>query len=221
MVMERMSQDALVIFAGDPIIGQVKTRLSEDIGEMGALALYRVFLNNILAESNLFSGDLFVATTEAKTDYFSGYHTFLQKGRDLGERMFNAFREMFDKGYNRVIIVGSNIPELTVEPIELSVLLLKENNVVIGPSQGGGYYLIGISKGGLLADMFKGIAWGSDTVLDDIIANMARLNLTYKLLEKRNNIYTLDDLIEFSNKGDEKELDMSKFLKQLEGDDEE
>ncbi|MBU2591311.1 MAG: DUF2064 domain-containing protein, partial [Nitrospinae bacterium] len=124
MVIKRFSQEALVIFARDPIIGQVKTRLAEDIGEMGALALYRVLLNNILAESSLFSGDIFVATTRAKTDYFSGYNTFLQKGRDLGEKMFNAFRKLLDKGYDRVIIVGSDIPELTAKIIEKATLLL-------------------------------------------------------------------------------------------------
>ncbi len=171
-----MTQDsarALILFAKDPVAGQVKTRLSSLLDDPTVLSLYRHFLRDSIDKiCSVAEADRFIGmASDPETGYFDEVarshpvRLFVQKGRDLGERMRQAFEDRFKEGYERVVIIGSDSPTLPATYIEQA--LLSEKEVVIGPSTDGGYYLIGMRA--KVTDIFDGVAWGTDRVLSETL----------------------------------------------------
>ncbi|MDH5762892.1 MAG: TIGR04282 family arsenosugar biosynthesis glycosyltransferase [Nitrospinota bacterium] len=164
---------ALILFAKDPVEGQVKTRLSTLLDSATTLDLYQHFLRDSIEKLVAVEGvDCFVGiASEPTTDFFDqatrsrDIRLFIQAEGNLGERMRRAFEERFKEGYEQVAIIGADSPTLPLSYIEQA--LRSEKEVVIGPSTDGGYYLIGM-KGGL-TDIFDGVPWGTDRVLAETL----------------------------------------------------
>lgn len=164
---------ALILFAKDPVEGQVKTRLSSLLDAPTILSLYRHFLRDSIEKVySVTEADRFIGiASNPETNYFddvSRNHPvklFVQEGGNLGERMRRAFEDRFKEGYERVVIVGADSPTLPITYIEQA--LQSEKDVVIGPSTDGGYYLIGMQ--GKVTGIFEGIPWGSDRVLSETL----------------------------------------------------
>ena len=171
--MTKTSAQALILFAKDPVEGQVKTRLSSLLDAPTTLSLYRHFLRDSIEKiCSVAEVDRFIGiASNPKTNYFddvSRSHSvqlFVQKGESLGERMRRAFEDRFKEGYERVVIIGADSPTLPTTYIEQA--LKSEKEVVIGPSTDGGYYLIGMQ--GKVTDIFEGVSWGTDRVLSETL----------------------------------------------------
>jgi hypothetical protein len=167
------SSRALILFAKDPVEGQVKTRLNSLLDAPTILDLYQHFLRDSIDKiCAVPEVDRFIGiASEPKTSYFDDVsrnhpvRLFVQKGVNLGERMRQAFEDRFREGYERVIIIGSDSPTLPTAYIEQA--LQSEKNVVIGPSTDGGYYLVGMKK--KVTDIFEGVSWGTDRVLSETL----------------------------------------------------
>jgi rSAM/selenodomain-associated transferase 1 len=114
----------------------------------------------------------------------------LQKGADLGERMQQAFETAFDRGYKKVLIIGSDLFELTSTLIISALEALETYDISIGPSLDGGYYLLGMKE--LHPAVFKNKKWGTDSVLENTLQDLKQQNV--KLLEALNDIDTFEDL---------------------------
>lgn len=114
------------------------------------------------------------------------YQQHLQYGLELGEKIENAFVLAFKRGYEKVILIGSECYDLTPGLLAGAFSALDESNVVLGPSSEGGYYLLGMKK--LHSQLFKGKLWGQGDVLLDTILDMENLGLSYHLLETLNDI---------------------------------
>ena len=163
---------ALLIFAKRPVPGMVKTRLVPAISPEQAADLYRCMLGDIMAkvQSNpRFDSYLFYLETNGACDYFGIYApgiTLLpQKGKDLGEKMAEAFHAVFSRGYATAIIVGSDAPDLPLHYIEAAFdrLERRECEAVFGPCEDGGYYLLGMRM--LNTALFRDVPWSSNEVL--------------------------------------------------------
>lgn len=117
-----------------------------------------------------------------------------QHGADLGERMLNAFRELFDaRRYDAAMLVGTDVPLMTVEHLNEAVQLLRtRGGVVLGPADDGGYYLIGVTR--VFDGLFQGIEWGSDSVLAHTLRAAERLHVDACLIRGAYDIDTLEDL---------------------------
>ncbi len=171
--MKRASARAVILFARDPVEGQVKTRLSSLLDAPAILNLYRHFLRDSIEKiCSIADADRFIGiASEPKTDYFEdvsrsrAVRLFVQRGENLGERMRQAFMDRFEEGYERVVIVGSDSP--TLPPAYIAQALQSEKEVVIGPSTDGGYYLIGMR--GKVTDIFERVPWGTDGVLSETL----------------------------------------------------
>jgi len=124
----------------------------------------------------------------------SYYH---QGGGDLGERMSRAFRESFHSGMKHVVIIGTDSPDLKMALLQNAFDTLKDNDVVLGPTHDGGYYLIGFNSKGFLPDIFKNIAWGRDTVFNDTMNILKKSRRTVHLLSQWHDVDTVDDLKDF------------------------
>jgi rSAM/selenodomain-associated transferase 1 len=117
-----------------------------------------------------------------------------QTGGDLGERMAAALGHMLQSGeFVGAMLVGSDVPLLSAEHIsEAAELLRKHDGVVVGPSDDGGYYLIGMTA--LHPGLFTGIAWGTEDVLDETLRAADRLAVELRMIRGDYDVDTIDDL---------------------------
>lgn len=189
-----MNKNALIIFVKNPVSGKVKTRLAKSIGDENALKVYQVLLEHTFKITEPLACDKFVFYSDKieKDWQHNSYQQHLQSGNDLGERMSNAFSEIFKLGYQRVAIIGSDCYELTSAIIEKSLSELSENDIVIGPAKDGGYYLLAMKS--LHPELFKNKTWSSDSVLSDTFKDVHAMKLKYKLFEELNDIDDVNDL---------------------------
>jgi rSAM/selenodomain-associated transferase 1 len=198
----RISLDdrCLIFFIRYPEKGQVKTRLATSIGDERALNLYKRFLLNILSTLNkgtfLFYLCFYPADALESTRKWLGedYLYMPQQGVDLGERMKNGFMEAFAMNFKRVVLIGSDIPDLPLEFIEEAFASLRDKDSVIGPSLDGGYYLIGFNDRKFFPAVFKRIPWSTERVFQETMKRLEREGLTVHTLKPLRDIDTIDDL---------------------------
>ncbi|MGV7221908.1 MAG: TIGR04282 family arsenosugar biosynthesis glycosyltransferase [Nitrospinales bacterium] len=177
---------ALVLFARDPVLGRVKTRLQSMFDEATVLDLYTCFLQDSIDKICALKGvELFIgAYPDASSKYFDNISEqnkitiFPQEGEDLGQRMKNAFLKLQQDGFQKVVIIGSDSPNLPLSYIEAAFDSDKE--VVIGPSTDGGYYLIGMNR--RVTDVFSEISWGTADVLPQTTDRLIEKGAELKLL---------------------------------------
>lgn len=198
-----MNDRCLLLLVKDPAHGPVKTRLARAIGEGTARALYKNFIHDMISRFEREAFPLFIcvhpenALAGLKTLFGEHLHYLPQRGDDLGRRMENCLRDAFSRGFHRVILIGSDIPDLPGEIVTDAFRFLNTFDCVIGPSIDGGYYLIGFRNDSLLPEAFKGIRWGTDTVLEKTTEILKRYHLTTHLLRTWGDIDTIDDLKRF------------------------
>lgn len=184
--MSQKHNNAIVLFARDPVVGQVKTRLHPFLDQETIFQLYTRFLNDSIEKiCKVKNADCFIGVTPSDlSGFFSRLKTgrsievFLQEGKDLGERMKNTFQERIKEGYHRTAIIGSDSPSLPISYIDQA--LAADKDLVLGPSTDGGYYLI--SMGRKLVDVFQGVAWGSDAVLAQTLDRLKFTSCSLELL---------------------------------------
>lgn len=190
------TQAAIIIFIKAPILGQCKTRLAKDIGDEAALDLYNDFINYTISvtEELPLKKIVYIDTMHPITSEFiaKGYEIKLQKGKDIGERMLNAFEETFLTGARLVVTIGSDCPQLTKTDIEQAFAKLHHFDTVIGPANDGGYYLIGMKK--LIPTLFKKVNWSTSEVLNTTISRLKNIKKSFYFLTEKADIDTINDL---------------------------
>lgn len=165
-----MTRDALVVMARAPIPGRSKSRLAAEVGPWRAAKIYSSILRSVLPRlASAGSGwDAFVYVAAAAEGRwferrFPGYQVIQQSGHTLGDRLAHAFEACFLTGAPRVVVVGSDVPELTTDHVFRALEALARADVVLGPSPDGGYYLVGQNSPG--RPIFEGIPWSTGAVL--------------------------------------------------------
>ena len=193
--------NSVIVFARYPEAGKVKTRLSKTMGTEFAAGFYRQMAENIF--------NICVALPRSINDLHLYYYNendteriknwvppefslHLQEGADLGEKMKNAFDLMFKNRYKKVIIIGTDCPGINRNIILKSFTKLSQYNVVTGPSNDGGYYLLGMNK--FYPFLFDGIEWSSNQVLKRTIEIITQNKLKYFMLPRLIDIDTEEDL---------------------------
>lgn len=189
-----MTKNALLIFTRNPELGKCKTRLAQTIGTLAALNIYNYLLQHTANVAKKVAIDRYVFYSEHinpndiwNMAYFSKK---LQMGNDLGERMHNAFQELLNSGYQKVIIIGSDLLDLNEDIIEQAIQKLEHHDLVIGPAEDGGYYLLGMKT--MHPEIFKNKAWGTETVRQATLKDLQNRNVY--LLARLNDIDTFEDM---------------------------
>jgi len=186
----------LVIFVKNPEEGKVKTRLAADIGNKRALDVYRKLLaytRGVVQKLNVTKQVWYSSRVDFSDNW--GEDQFikkLQKGDNLGERMQEAFRQGFREGFGRILIIGSDCPALSDQHLLSAYEELECNDVVLGPSQDGGYYLLGMNH--YIPELFINKSWSRDSLYGETIKTLDQLDKSRGELEELNDIDTLDDL---------------------------
>ena len=184
----------IIVFCKNPILGRTKSRLANKIGKHKALEVYKYLLTHTAdcVKESGFSSAVFYSEFIPETDLWDNVaqHKVLQEVSDLGSRMHCAFQWAFNKGYDFVLIIGSDLWSLKPKDIDLSFKLLLTHDVVIGPAKDGGYYLLGLKQ--LKENIFKSMPWSTDQVLSKTL-NALEGNDVF-LLEEKNDIDIIEDL---------------------------
>lgn len=192
---------AVVIMAKTPRPGAVKTRLCPPLSPEEAAELYRCFLLDTIAKlCTCRQASLFIAYTP-RTDrgvfaaLAPGLPLLPQRGRDLGARMADCFAQLFAKGYTKVLLTGSDLPTLPLRMIQqaLDLMATPQVDVVLGPSEDGGYYLIGLRT--LHRELFAEMTWSTSQVLAETVRRAEAQGLQMAYLPPWFDVDTPADLV--------------------------
>lgn len=192
-----MSKDnCLIIFVKNPQPGKVKTRLAKSIGDEKALTVYKKLLGitrksvlDTQADKEVWYSGYIEHNDQFETEYFKKR---LQQGDNLGIRMQHAVNNAFQSGYSKIVVIGSDCPEVDSELLEKAFETLNSESVVLGPSKDGGYYLIGFSE--MIPEVFEDISWSTPKVLEQTLKVLDKENKSRVLLRVLNDIDTEEDL---------------------------
>jgi len=184
---------AVGIFAKPPYPGAVKTRLIPDIGSVKAARVYRYCLEYTLEVVRQSGLDYQLFLSEACDDaVFQEEEHSLQKGKDLGQRMYHAFAELLETASDGALIIGTDCLDLTPMHLQDAARSLADHELVLIPALDGGYALIGCTS--IHPGLFRNLRWSTDQVYRQTIANAERLNYRIESLESVRDIDTLQDL---------------------------
>lgn len=172
-----MTNPSILVFLKNPVRSAVKTRLARTLGDDLTLELYRRFVRDVVQKAETV-GDLILFChsdgDEMRVEEAIGQRPFqLQQGEDLGARMIHGLRAAFEKGYEKAVLIGTDAPDMPINHLHDAVKALDGNDAVIGPALDGGYVLIGFSRQGFSPDVFQGVCWSTETVLEKTLELMS------------------------------------------------
>ncbi|MFT4561036.1 MAG: rSAM/selenodomain-associated transferase 1 [Gammaproteobacteria bacterium] len=191
----------LIVFAREPRIGHVKTRLAASIGAAGAFEIYTKLLTRTLRlaeQSVLFEHYLFCENV-LQVEYFKGllnaelWTVRVQSSGDLGQRMRDAFASVLQM-HNYAVLIGSDVADFELSDIDRASadLETRKHHSVLGPTADGGYWLIGLASAE--ETLFESIPWSTDTVAPITLSRMSELGLSITRLELRHDVDEFCDL---------------------------
>lgn len=201
----KAAEAALVIFTKAPIPGEVKTRLCPPLTPDEAASLHGSFVLDAAERSNqTVKGahgalDRYLACAPSRDHVFFkvlegryGFRLLNQVGKDLGARMAQVFESLFAEGYQRVLLVGTDVPTLPGGYYTQAFRQLETHDLVLGPAQDGGYHLIGLTRP--VPELFLGMPWSTDQVLALTTSKAKALGLKTVLLPVCRDVDTIEDL---------------------------
>jgi len=204
--MPELMPERLIVFTRFPEPGKTKTRLIPALGEQGAADLQRQMTEHIIStvavaskRPGLTVGICYEGGDAGlMRDWLGPQFIYRPQGSgNLERRFIEAFEEAFGAGIEAVVIVGSDIPQISADIIQQAFEGLQNNDLVLGPAHDGGYYLIGMQCAAALRanpQLFKGIKWGSGEVLAQTIQIAGALGLSFLLLKSLADIDRPEDL---------------------------
>ena len=188
------TKNCILIFTRNLKLGKVKTRLAKTIGDEKALEIYQFLVQKTkqISDQVQVKKRVYYDQSIPENDFWNSedYQKFLQKGTDLGSRMYQAFLQAFQSDFEKVIIIGSDLYDLTPKIISEAFQELDKSDVVIGPAEDGGYYLLGMKV--LHPPIFKNKNWGTDSVRKETLADLKEKKVF--LLEELNDVDIFEDI---------------------------
>ena len=171
-----MTRPVVIVFARQPRLGTVKRRLAKGVGERAALRFYRATLSGLLRRLSALRGvEIVVAMTPraAKLPGTPPVGRIGQARGDLGARMAAAFARFPRR---RAVLIGSDIPDISVQDIHAALAVLRGAPAVIGPATDGGYWLIGFAgvPPMAIAASFRDVRWSGPHARADTLAGLRR-----------------------------------------------
>jgi rSAM/selenodomain-associated transferase 1 len=188
---------ALVVIAKEPVPGAVKTRLAPFVGADGAARVAAAMLADTVAVMTQVEADPWVcfAPPDARgrmARLAPGCGLLAQVQGDLGDRLAACFAALLDGGAERVVIVGADTPHVPRATYEAAFALLDQVEVVLGPAEDGGYYLVGAKAA--LPELFVGVPMGTRVVLQETIQRAIRRRLRIATVPTLRDLDRLEDL---------------------------
>lgn len=194
-------REILAVFARVPELGRVKTRLCPPLTADEALALHRALVEDTLdalgrlQRPSLTKLLLLSEPLKRATDLSvpRGWSVGIQSPGGLGEKLASLFYSSFRRGAERVVVLGSDSPTLPLEAVEEAFEGLASRDVMIGPAEDGGYYLLGTRS--YVPELFQNVAWGTAEVFGQTLAALERAGLSHGLLIPWYDVDRSEDLV--------------------------
>ncbi|WP_157152919.1 TIGR04282 family arsenosugar biosynthesis glycosyltransferase [Brachyspira murdochii] len=216
-----MKSNAFIIFTRIPIAGKTKTRLQTKLTPDECADIHKCFLKDIYKEMiglKEYNIDIIVSYNPEgdfnilKEIFNNDVNYIKQEGNNLNEKIYNSIKEVLSLGYDKCVLIGADIPEITKENIIDAFNILSDNDFVFGESFDGGYYLVGMNK-------YSDIILRADSgILKDILLFIEKNNFKYSVIEKKHDIDEYEDLLSLSeriNNGDVFLENTGNFLKNI------
>lgn len=189
-----MKKKLLIVFVKNLELGEVKTRLAKSIGNENAFEIYKELIaitENVTSKID-FDKMIYFSDRISESQWIDSEKR-IQFGADLGAKMRNAFADGFALGYDSIVLIGSDLPEISKELIIDGFDELEINDVVFGPAEDGGYYLIGMNQ--QFNDIFKNKPWSQPNLLNVTLSELMKNDTNFSMLKTLNDIDTYEDLI--------------------------
>ncbi|MCF8028531.1 MAG: TIGR04282 family arsenosugar biosynthesis glycosyltransferase [Desulfobacteraceae bacterium] len=193
-------QHCIIVFVKAPLEGLVKTRLAGCLGARGALLLYRALAADVL-------GAVCAMDCQVRVFYYPANHQdivrgwlgdhialYVQQGADLGQRMHHALCCTAADGFERIVLIGSDIPGIDEQILKSAFSALETSPAVLGPAKDGGYYLVGFRSGSIFPQAFDAIDWGCSDVFEQTMKRFEEKGQTPAVLPVLSDIDTPEDL---------------------------
>nr|WP_307775887.1 TIGR04282 family arsenosugar biosynthesis glycosyltransferase [uncultured Cetobacterium sp.] len=198
--------NALVVMTRIPVPKKTKTRLMTILTPEECAEIHTAFLKDIIETGSqlkdtdfyLFYGD--EGPLDLIKDLIKDDMTTLpQEGENLGEKMRNIFSELFNKGYEKIVLMGADIPEVSERDLQNAFDMLTTKDLVFGPTLDGGYYLVGMKK--LYEVIFDPeIKWGTPEVFQETLEVIKKSGIEVNLIKTHEDIDTKEDLKALDNR---------------------
>jgi len=191
----------LLIFAKKPVPGKVKTRLAKDIGNEAACKIYRQLLFytfDIAEKANVYVLACLTEEDQITLNAVPFTEFYQQVDGNLGKKLDHAFQSAFERGFKKLIVLGTDCADLTTDIIQDAYEKLDQNDVVIGPAKDGGYYLLGMTH--YIPSLFENKSWSTEYLLTETTQTLKEENKSYHLLETLSDIDNIEDLKNTKNK---------------------
>ena len=204
--------ERLILFTRYPEAGKTKTRLIPVLGPQGAADLQKQMTEHVLARTDSFISEQQVdmevryegGNRELMAKWLGSHITYRSQGRGgLGTRMAQAFSQAFNQGKNRVVIVGSDCPGINEATVRTAFDLLGQFDLVLGPANDGGYYLIGLRQEE--TKLFENVPWGTAAVIDRTLEIANQLGLRWVKVEPLDDVDRAKDIKVWESEATRKE----------------
>ncbi len=206
------SSERLILFTRYPEPGKTKSRLIPLLGPHGAADLQKQMTEHVLARTTGFVSNRridmevrYEGGNQGLMEKWLGSHiSYRSQGRgDLGTRMARAFSQAFDQGRKRVVIVGSDCPGINETTVRTAFDLLDQFDLVLGPANDGGYYLIGLRQE--KAKLFEDVPWGTAEVGARTLEIAIQLGLRWVKIEPLDDVDRAEDIEVWESEATRKE----------------
>jgi uncharacterized protein len=203
---QTLNRRCVIVFVRAPQMGTVKTRLEKVIDPYMVLEIYRCFAKDVIdtLKGSADAVRVCFCPSEQKASVVDwlgeALDYFPQIGKNLGERMGNAFMETFNRGFQQAVLVGADIPDLPGAVIRDAFSAIERGEAAIGPSRDGGYYLIGFGRNRFYPSIFNNIRWGANNVFKETLAAFQKLGVPLHIGSKWRDIDEYEDLLDFIDK---------------------
>jgi rSAM/selenodomain-associated transferase 1 len=192
-----MSRDQrIIIFTKNPELGKCKTRLAATIGDKAALSIYEQLLDYTISfcKKLSFPKKVYYSSEIPDLDRWSlsGFYKDKQVDGDLGDRMKAAFQNEFSDGAKSVVIIGTDCAQINETDIQEAFKSLFQHDVVIGPADDGGYYLLGMNY--LIPELFENKSWSTERLIGETTATLQEKDIDFLLLQEKSDIDYEEDL---------------------------
>lgn len=194
-----VNDNAIAVMVKAPVPGSVKTRLVPPLTREQAARLYECLVKDTFASIAAIEGVDIYAAYLGPLDAISGMVPqwavpIAQRGDGLGERMYDILKRLFERGYARCAVVGSDLPDLPARYVEEAFALIEGDvRLALGPATDGGYYLVACD--GPYEPIFTGMRYSTPTVLQETMAKARENNIRYALVSPWHDIDTFEDLL--------------------------
>jgi rSAM/selenodomain-associated transferase 1 len=198
---------SVLFFVRHPAAGQVKSRLAAVLGDDNALCLYRAFVEDMLEtiDGTGLPCRICVHPPDAVplvSTWLGPHRRYLpQTGKELGERMEQAFRAIFAEDAASAVLIGSDLPDLPAGLLREAFGALEGHDAVIGPARDGGYYLVGFRRVGFLPGIFRGMPWSGPDVADRTLERFREHRASVHILPFWQDVDTVEDLRDLVRRG--------------------